>query len=509
MFKFNLFCIFLMTNVFLFGGDTTLYKIVTSPTSIRILTKVNGKVIVSRHDGVFEFDGENFIKTSIEEKNLKIIHKPNLEWARLVNPILNYAQVELSSDGIFWVLIKNRFFYGFKVMDKIKRSFPEHAVRGIFSKGNTLLVSTYSGFYLNSKRIYNDSLLYSNSNIIEENGYFYFVANDEMIYKMKRDGSELEKIIDRKRLTKINKAAVLHFYNGALYIGGEKGLAKYNKKKEVEILKEGFLIHNLNVIKGKLWLAAENGVYILENDNLKKSFNVYHSTGVFDAGNWIVSTSYEGLWFYNLSTNRLKNLLSGSKYEKLETVAFYKDNYGNYGISTINGFLKYDVENMFIYTFLDGNEFNRRSYYFKGDTIYFGSNANGLISFDIKDLISDDKMDVFENKISRFFYIGSIVLTIFLLLLLFLKIRSINENVRVGLPEELESNQKLIFQELEKYIKDHNEEINVDHIRYKTGLTKYAFYTGFVQYFGKKPKEYLSEVKKSILKERQSIRNRK
>jgi hypothetical protein len=143
-----------MTNVFLFGGDTTLYKIVTSPTSIRILTKVNGKVIVSRHDGVFEFDGENFIKTSIEEKNLKIIHKPNLEWARLVNPILNYAQVELSSDGIFWVLIKNRFFYGFKVMDKIKRSFPEHAVRGIFSKGNTLLVSTYSGFYLNSKRIY-------------------------------------------------------------------------------------------------------------------------------------------------------------------------------------------------------------------------------------------------------------------------------------------------------------------------------------------------------------------
>lgn len=288
----------MLSNLLLSGKDTTLYKIVTSPVSVRIITKVNGKVVVSRHDGVFEFDGENFIKTNIKEKNLKITHNPNLDWAKLINPRLNYAQVELSSDGIFWVLFKNRFIYGFKVMDKIKRSFPEHAVRGIFSDGKTQLVSTYKGFYLNSKPIYKDSLLYSNSNIIEENGYFYFVANSEMIYKMKMDGTELEKIIDRKRLTGINNAAVLHFYKGALYIGGDKGLAKYNNN-EIEIIQDGILIHNINVINDKFWVAADNGVYILKKDKLEKVFKVDNSTGVFTAGDMMVSTSYQGLWLFD------------------------------------------------------------------------------------------------------------------------------------------------------------------------------------------------------------------
>jgi hypothetical protein len=35
-------------------------------------------------------------------------------------------------------------------------------------------------------------------------------------------------------------------------------------------------------------------------------------------------------------------------------------------------------------------------------------------------------------------------------------------------------------------------------------LTKYAFYTKFVDYFGKKPKEYLSDIKEKVLKERQN-----
>lgn len=495
----------MLSNLLLSGKDTTLYKIVTSPVSVRIITKVNGKVVVSRHDGVFEFDGENFIKTNIKEKNLKITHNPNLDWAKLINPRLNYAQVELSSDGIFWVLFKNRFIYGFKVMDKIKRSFPEHAVRGIFSDGKTQLVSTYKGFYLNSKPIYKDSLLYSNSNIIEENGYFYFVANSEMIYKMKMDGTELEKIIDRKRLTGINNAAVLHFYKGALYIGGDKGLAKYNNN-EIEIIQDGILIHNINVINDKFWVAADNGVYILKKDKLEKVFKVDNSTGVFTAGDMMVSTSYQGLWLFDAKKNRLENILAGSRHGKLETDAFYKDGYGNYWISTIDGILKYKVEDKIISTFLDGNEFNRRSYYFNGDTLFFGSNTNGLISFDVKELITEDANVSAENTTFRIFYIGSVILTVSLSLLLFFKIRTIKKNEVEELTTEIENNENLIFLKLEKYIKDHIDEVNVDQIRFKTGLTKYAFYNGFVKHFGKKPKAYLSEVKSLALKEKQVTR---
>lgn len=110
------------------------------------------------------------------------------------------------------MLVKNRFFYGFKVADKIKKLMPNLGIRGIYANNHSLLVSTYNGFYLNQKQVFTDILAYSNSNIIEEKGYYYFVANTEMIYKMSLDGSELEKIIDRSRLEKINNASVVIFH---------------------------------------------------------------------------------------------------------------------------------------------------------------------------------------------------------------------------------------------------------------------------------------------------------
>ena len=235
MYKLCVFLVLLGINIPLFGRDTTLYKIVTSTKPIRSLTKSNGNIIVTRYDGVFEFDGENFFKTRINKEKVKVINNVNENWAKLVNPKLDYAQVELSNNGIYWVLIKNRFIYGFKVTDKIKKSMPDLAIRGIYANNHSLLISTYKGFYLNQKLVFPETLLFSNSNITEEKGHFYFVANNEMIYKMKVDGSELLKIINGSRLEKINNTSVVIFHKGMLYIGGENGLAVYDKNKKIQI----------------------------------------------------------------------------------------------------------------------------------------------------------------------------------------------------------------------------------------------------------------------------------
>jgi hypothetical protein len=184
---------------------------VSSPKPIKLLTKVSGKIVVSRYDGVFEFDGENFFKTKIKEEKIEVTKNSNENWAKLVNPKLDYAQVELSNDGIYWVLIKNRFIYGFKIADKLKKSLPDLAIRGIHANNHSLLVSTYNGFYLNQNPVFVDTLNYSNSNIIEEKGYYYFVGNSEMIYKMSTDGSELENVIHRNKLEKINNASAIIF----------------------------------------------------------------------------------------------------------------------------------------------------------------------------------------------------------------------------------------------------------------------------------------------------------
>jgi hypothetical protein len=368
-----------------------------------------------------------------------------------------------------------------------------------------MLVSTYNGFYLNQNPVFADSLKYSNSNIIEEKGYFYFVGNSEMIYKMSIDGSELEKIIDRSKLEKINNASVLIFHRGKLYIGGEKGLAVYNQNKKIQILKEGIDIHNLNIINDKLWISGSDGVYVLENKNLKRVFKINNSTGVFDLDGLIVSTSYEGLWTYDIQKNRLKNILAGSPYEKLETDAFYEDNYGNFWISTINGIIRYQRDNKNISTFLEGTEFNRRSFFFKGDTIYLGSNGNGLISFDIKELIAEDGINAPSKENFRFFYIATLIFMVGLSVVLFFKFKLPPVEIIVDPPKaEVETDENVFFSSLENYIRNHIDEVNIDQIRYQSGLTKYAFYTKFVNHFGKKPKEYLSEIKIKILQEKQN-----
>jgi hypothetical protein len=505
MYRLCIFFIFLSLNIPLFGGDTTLYKIVTSKKPIRSLTKLNGILIVNRYDGVFEFDGENFFKTKIKEEKIEVTNNSNENWAKLVNAKLDYAQVELSNDGIYWVLIKNRFIYGFKVADKLKKSLPNLAIRGISGNKQGMLVSTYNGFYLNQNPVFADSLKYSNSNIIEEKGYYYFVANGEMIYKMSIDGSVLEKIIDRSKLEKINNASVLIFHKGKLYLGGEKGLAVYSQNKKIQILKEGIAIHNLTTIKDKLWISASDGVYVLENNNLNKVFKINNSTGVFELDDLIVSTSFEGLWTYDTHKNRLKNILAGSPYEKIETDAFYEDNYGNFWISTINGIIRYHRDNKNISTFLEGTEFNRRSYFFREDTIYLGSNGNGLIRFDIKELIAEDGVNAPAKENFRFFYIATVIFIVGLSVVFFLKFKLNPVDIKVDPPkEEIETDENVFFASLENYIRDHIDEVNVDQIRYQSGLTKYAFYTKFVNHFGKKPKEYLSDIKAKVLQERQN-----
>ncbi len=413
--------------------------------------------------------------------------------------------MELSNDGIYWVLIKNRFIYGFKVTDKIKKTLPNLAIRGIYAWHDSLLVSTYNGFYLNEKPVFPGLLIFSNGNITEEKDYFYFVANGEMIFKMRKNGSEIEKIIHRSRLQRINNVSVLRFHQGMLYLGGEKGLALYDQNKDIQILKEGIEIHNMNIIQDNLWISASDGVYMLENKKLNKIFKVNNSTGVYELDGKIVSTSFEGLWSYDIQKNSLRNILVGSPYEKIETDAFYGDKYGNFWISTINGIIRYQKETKNISIFLEGTEFNRRSYFFKGDTIFLGSNGNGLISFDIKELIAEDGINISSKENYRFFFLATVIFIVGLLVVLFIEMKLTPVNMEADIPKEEEKpDENEFFLSLEKYIRDHLDEVNIAQIRERAGLSKHAFYTKFVKHFGKNPKEYLSEIKAKALQERQN-----
>ena len=509
MTKYLLFFICFFYLITLSGRDTTLFKIITSPTPIRHMTNIEGKIILARYDGIFEFDGENFNESSYEYSDLYASLEKNEQWAKLADPKMDFAQVQLSSDGIYWVLIKNRFLYGFRIIEKIKRILPEYSIRGIYVSGDSTYVATYNGFYLGNKQIYRDTLLFSNSNFWIDKEYIYFSANyEDHVYQVDKQFSNLKIImpgeLKNKFIANISSVAIFNEY---LYVGGERGFGRFNEKSGFELVDKNIEVSSIQIFKGKLWLACVDGIYVLEGEKLVRKFNE-GSTSLFPVGDKLFSTGFEGLWEYNVETNKWSNIFKGTVYEDIETDALYADLFGNYWISTIDGMLKYNIKDKKITTTLEGTEFNRRSYFFKGDTLYFGINSNGLISFEVENMISDDVMNSIEGKKGKFGYVLMVLFLISFLITFFIwwfKRKQMPVYNQDTSKQNKRTDTNKIFSELEVYIRNNIDDLNVDQIRYQTGLTKYAFYTKFQEYFGKKPKELIAEIKEQIIAENQRV----
>ena len=509
MTKYCLLFICLFCIITLSGRDTTLFKIITSSTPIRHMVNIDGKIILARYDGIFEFDGENFNKSSYEYSDLSASLEKNEQWAKLADPKMDFAQVQLSSDGTYWVLIKNRFLYGFRIIEKIKRILPEYSIRGIYVSGDSTYVATYNGFYLGNKQIYRDTLLFSNSNFWIDKEYIYFSANyEDHVYQVDKQFSNVKIImpgeLKNKFIANISSVAIFNEY---LYVGGERGVGRFNEKSGFELVDKNIEVSNIHVIKGKLWLACADGIYVLEGEKLVRKFNE-GSTGLFPVGDKLFSTGFEGLWEYDAALNKWTNVFKGTVYKDIETDALYADLFGNYWISTIDGMLKYNIKDKKITSILEVTEFNRRSYFFKGDTLYFGSNSNGLISFEVENMISDDVMNSIDGKKGKFGYFLLVLFLISFLVTFFIwfKRKQMPVYIQDTSKQNKKSDTNKIFSELEIYIRNNIDDLNVDQIRYQTGLTKYAFYTKFQEYFGKKPKELIAEIKEQILSENQRVK---
>ena len=509
MIKYLTFFVCFFHLITLSGRDTTLFKIITSPTPIRHMTNIDGKIILARYDGIFEFDGENFKESNYEYKDLSASLEKNEHWAKLADPKMDFAQVQLSSDGIYWVLIRNKFLYGFRIIEKIKRILPEYSIRGIYVSGDSVYLATYNGFYLGNKQIYKDTLLFSNSNFWIDKEYIYFSANyEDHVYRVDKQFSNLKIIMPGQvKNNFIAHISSVSIFNGYLYVGGQNGFGRYNEKSGFELIDKNVVVSNIHILKGKLWLACADGIYVLEGEKLVRKFNE-GSTGLFPVGNKLFSTGFEGLWEYNVEANKWSNIFKGTVFEDIETDALYADLFGNYWISTIDGMLKYNIKDKKITTTLEGTEFNRRSYFFKGDTLYFGSNSNGLISFEVENMISDDVMNSIESKKGKFGYFLMVLFLISFLVTFFIWFK--RKQMPVYIQDSSKQNKRTdtnkIFSDLEIYIRNNIDNLNVDQMRYQTGLTKYAFYTKFQEYFGKKPKELIAEIKEQILSENQRVK---
>jgi len=482
----------------LIGQDTILSRIVTSYVPIRNIFSNEGKLYVQRYDGVHEFDGKDFRPANIPFPEVVTLKPDFKEWVKLINPKLEYGLVQLSNDGIYWVIVNNRFLYGFKIQHNIKQTLGNQSVRGIYRKGkDSLFAFTYKGLFLQGQQILKDTLVFSNTNLFAQGEYLYFAANHrDDLYRLHMGSLALEKFLAVDITRPIHKVSCLLFFQGAWFIGGEGGLLKVGDGRKPEQLSKHFIQH-LVAINGELWVAAQEGLYQLVRGVLVKRASL-SCTGVFPNGNNLLVSSFHGLWSYDRKSRQIRNVLKGTRFENLETDAVYVDHYGNYWMSSIDGIIRFDPSGKRFAQLMEGIEFNRRAFFFASDTLYFGSFGLGLIQFQEEDFIGENVMITRPEKgfqgFGYYFLISLVVASS-----IFYGVRrwrmAQETPIKRTLPQELE-----VFRELEIYIRNNALHLNVDQLLERSGLTRYAFYDRFPRYFGKKPKQYLEEAKALAIK---------
>jgi ligand-binding sensor domain-containing protein len=249
------------------------------------------------------------------------------------------------------------------------------SIRGIDTLQNKLLVNTYSGIFLDTKRIWPE-LFYAHGNYLRLPGNKGLLAGNIIVLT---DHSKVLKKIrfPNALIGNISFSKTINFEN-KIWIGSDKGLL-YIINDTARLADLPLFIHNLEIIDKKLIAATNKGIYFRENEKWKKL------TG-FPELNYNGFKKINGL-YYGLSSEGLYvakgfNMLADLKWNKImDCYELQKDIQNNLWLSTSNGIFRFsNASESFDYLFKNV-EFNKRSSFKMNQFIYFGS-VNGLYKID-------------------------------------------------------------------------------------------------------------------------------
>ncbi|OFX39412.1 MAG: hypothetical protein A2W95_00360 [Bacteroidetes bacterium GWA2_40_14] len=205
----------------------------------------------------------------------------------------------------------------------------------------------------------------------------------------------------------------------SVFIGGNGGVTIYNlkSKKMAEFYRDQ--IHDEDVVSfaicdDYLWLASYTNLYVfhLKQQKLTHFDKKFENAGI----NQVVCDSKKQMW---LATNTMGVI----KFDyKNDTVTYYNETTGfpvnrifafqegangSLWVSTTKGLINFNehTNQYYLYDYSSGvafNQFNfRANYKDKNGQIYFGGN-NGMVAFNEKDSIGEEKIDVVFTEFSLF-----------------------------------------------------------------------------------------------------------
>ena len=539
----------LFLNLFLrlSASDTLLVGIKDFGTPIRSMVQNDkGEIFIQLVDKVFEFKNEKLEETSIKISADDEIFLQNGKFTSMNTLIKSKVKIQYSQNhdfnwnkylaktgtenvGIYfkdrqnnyWVSNGSKFLYQFVITNFFDRELKQVSTRGIIMEGNDLYVNSYSGFFKNGVKIGPD-FLSGGSNIFKKDNKLYFAGIREL-FALDLISNEFNLIFQDSLSKSIGEISCVFYFENKWWLGGSKGLFYFADNKKLETTPINEMVNNFRIIEDKLYILGYESVFTVNNgkykniENLPSNIECNDITKVND--NFFLATS-RGLLKYDAQNERLINCFQNMEYENKEIFSLELDEFNFLWIGTKLGLVRFNINTASFDLFMKDFEFNKRSSFKNEDKFYFGT-TDGYITFSPKSFFSSEWTSsneyIKENSIVLYKYLLGFALVIILILVIYInkkpKIREIIQPpVRIDpdLTEEIahEGIGKYNMNNIEYYIIEHIDNINVDKLREDSGLTKNVFYKVFNQYYDITPKglidilreERMNSRKKSLKK---------
>jgi hypothetical protein len=520
----------------LYSSDTLLVGITDLGSPIRSIIQNNeGEVFVQIVGKVYKLNNGNLISTNLhishddelhfqegrlttintlKKNNQPIIFKHNTfkYWNKYLAKVgsSNVCFYAKDNAGKYWVSNGSKFLYSFIVVNFFERKLHQLSIRGLMSIGEDLYVNSYSGVFKNDKKL-NLDLDKGGSNLfLDKNRFLFASANKIYAYDYVKENSEL--VFDDILYNVTGEISCVFLFDDKFWIGSNNGLFHLSKEKKLISTSLKETVNNFRIIGNELFILSVKGVYKYRKGHFDKLIGlpveIYYNDLLFFNNHYFLATS-NGLLKYNILDRSFEKCFKNSSYENIEFFSMEMDDFNNLWIGSMTGLIKYKLNVGTFDLFLKDFEFNKRSNFKDGDNFYFGT-TDGYIKFQASKFFNSEDMgseplkknltsSIYKYLFFLMFILSSIVFFYFRSKVKRLKQldqeKSIpNQNIEEQIIEN-EGEAKYKMSQIENYIIENIEDINVDKLREDSGLSKNMFYRVFSRYYDITPKRLINQLK--------------
>jgi len=533
----------LFLNLFLHlsASDTLLVGIKDFGTPIRrMVQNEKGEIFIQLVDKVFKFENEKLEETRIKISADDEIFFQNGKFTSIKTLIKSKVKIQFSENhsfkwnkylaktgtenlGIYfkdrqnnyWISNGSKFLYQFIVTDFFERKLKQCSIRGILMEGNDLYVNSYSGFFKNGVKIGPD-FLSGGSNIFKKDNKLYFAGTKEL-FTLDLITNEFNLIFQDSLTKSTGEISCVFYFENKWWLGGSNGLFYLKNKDKLEPTAINEIVHNFKFIENKLYILGSESVFIFENGQFRKirnfPSNMEFNDLVKTSNHYFIATS-KGLFKFDSLKGILINCFQNTSYENKEMFSLALDEFNFLWVGSKLGLIRFNTVNESFDLFMKDFEFNKRSNFKKEDKFYFGT-TDGYITFTPKSFFSSDWVSkneyTEENSLVLYRYLLAFALLIILILVIYINKKPKNSSliqpsssIDMDTTKEMahEGIGKYNMNNIEFYIIEHIDNINVDKLREDSGLTKNVFYKVFNQHYDIGPKQLIEIIREERMNSR-------